>query len=498
MKKIENSKFLRWNKRDYVWNVVTYFINALIFIALYAGIVYMERRGSGAAFFDFLKDTTDLLCFTVSIVFVFASMILYLAFEDKNFLKNAANSEMIFLVIELSVVVCFVSGRYLSLYFRPFGFAALLILFLCNSRFAAFVDTIFCVCMFLFDAFTGASGLSGDFQFAVTMLAISMSSGFAAIYAAKNVYSRAKLLVVSFVASVPSVICVFLPFVSFGEEHLLVSLTFALVSGPFSAACCMVVLPVLEAIFKRVSCFKYAELTDHKAKFIKKMIEQAPGTFNHSMVVSNVAEACATAIGEDSMLARTCAYYHDIGKLRRPEFFKENQSDGVNPHDDLTPELSANIIRSHTRDGYQLVLKNRLPQEIADVCLEHHGTMPILYFYDKAKKFTDGEVDASQYCYQGPKPHSKIAAILMIADSAEAATRALKERSREKVYEVIKKIVGERMQLGQFDECEITLKELDIIINAAVNCLTGVYHNRIEYPKVDIDKIEGQLTGDEA
>jgi putative nucleotidyltransferase with HDIG domain len=220
------------------------------------------------------------------------------------------------------------------------------------------------------------------------------------------------------------------------------------------------------------------------------MIQQAPGTFNHSIVVANIAEACASAIGEDALLARTCAYYHDIGKLRRPEFFKENQADDYNPHDDLTPELSANVIKSHTQDGYKLIMKNRLPKVIADVCIEHHGTLPILYFYGKAKKFTDGEVDITQYSYAGPKPKTKIAAIIMIADGCEAAARSLQDRSRENVKKVVRQIVNERMELGQFEDCEITLKEINIIIHTVVNNLTGIYHNRIEYPKVNLDGID--------
>lgn len=136
------------------------------------------------------------------------------------------------------------------------------------------------------------------------------------------------------------------------------------------------------------------------------------------------------------------------------------------------------------------MLKNRLPQEIADVCIQHHGTMPILYFYHKAKKFTDGEVDINQYCYTGPKPQSKIAAIIMIADGCEAAARTIKDRSREKVFEVVRKLVNERMELGQFDECEITIKELNIIIHTVTNNLTGIYHKRIKYPKVNLDGVQ--------
>jgi putative nucleotidyltransferase with HDIG domain len=299
-----------------------------------------------------------------------------------------------------------------------------------------------------------------------------------------------KLLIMSFLVSSPSLVCVAMTVIEHGGSDIVSDLICGVASGPLAMAIFLVLLPLFEAWFKKVSCFKFSELIEHNSKLIKKMIQQAPGTFNHCIVVSNIAEACAVAIGEDGLLARTCAYYHDIGKLRRPEFFKENQADGFNPHDDLTPELSANIIKSHTQDGYDLIMKSRLPKEIADVCREHHGTLPILYFYGKAQKFTDGKVDIEQYSYAGPKPSTKIAAIIMIADGCEAAARSLQDRSRANVKNVVRKIVNERMQLGQFEECEITLNELNIIIHTVVNHLTGVYHSRIEYPKVSLDGME--------
>ena len=196
------------------------------------------------------------------------------------------------------------------------------------------------------------------------------------------------------------------------------------------------------------------------------------------------------------MLARTCAYYHDIGKLRRPEFFKENQADGVNPHDDLTPELSANIIKSHTKDGYDLIMRSRLPKEIADVCLEHHGTLPILYFYDKANKFTDGEVSITNFSYQGVKPQTKIAAIIMIADAAEATVRAQNAYQPEQAEKAIRSVIEERMDLEQFSECDITMVDLTKIRHALVHTLTGVKHKRIEYPPIKYKRTESGTKGE--
>ncbi len=486
MEKIKSQKLLPWKKNDYIFNLIVYCANIIIFMLFYIGARILDGKNWTEVF----ANVPEFISFMVLLIGTFSVLALYLAFEDRNFLKNPANSELLFLIMELSFVVCFVSGKYLNIYLRPIALVALLTLFLVGTRKALFTNTIFCIVIFLFDAYANRGLVLDDFMIAETFfLVIGIVSSAIAVYVSKNVYSRIKLLLLSLCISIPAVVCIAIPLVNFGNDDYVASILYGLASGPLSVAGCMIILPILEWMFNRVTCFKYAELTDHKSKLIKKLIEQAPGTFNHSMVVSNIAEACASAIGEDPLLARTCAYYHDVGKLRRPEMFKENQVDGINLHSDLTPELSANIIRSHTQDGYALIKKNRLPQEIADVCLQHHGTMPMLFFYDKAKKFTDGEVDIQQYCYAGPKPKSKIAAIIMIADASEAATRALVDRSRENVLTMVRSLVNERMTLGQFEECEITLMELNVVINTVVNSLTGVYHSRIEYPKVDLEGI---------
>ena len=228
-------------------------------------------------------------------------------------------------------------------------------------------------------------------------------------------------------------------------------------------------------------------LTSSYAKLIKKLKENAPGTYNHSVVVAQLVEACAREIGENSELARAAAFYHDIGKLKGPEMFAENQTD-YNFHNELTPELSVDIIRNHSRDGAKLIKKYRLPEFFADVALQHHGTMPIKYFYAKALKMSDGGLNMSNYSYRGPKPASKIAAIIMIADSSEAAVRSLRDRSPANVESLVRNLINERLDMEQFDDCNITMRELTLIKNTIVNQLTGVYHSRVEYPKLSISK----------
>ena len=483
MKKTKSQKVLPWTKRDYVLNAITYVANVIVISALFILAVYINSYYTPMTFEEYFMSLATPIHFLILLILIVGIMAFYFAFEERDFLKRAANSEMLFLILELSIIICFVSGRYVNIYIRPLALSAILTLFLSNRRTAIFINFLFCILVYLFDAFAGVSFNYGEYP----ALIMGFSSGLLATFCLDKVYSRIKLLMMSLVVSVPSLVCVVMTLIEHSSDTIVADIFSGAFSGPLAVCAFIILLPIFESGFKRVSSFKYAELTDHKAKLIRKMITQAPGTFNHALVVSNIAEACATAIGEDALLARTCAYYHDVGKLRRPEFFKENQADGLNPHDDLTPELSTNILKSHAQDGYNLVIKNRLPKEIADVCTQHHGTLPIWFFYDKAKKFTDGEVDIAQYCYLGPKPQTKIAAIIMIADGCEAATRSLQDRSPENVKTVVRKIVNERMQLGQFEDCEITLKELNVIIHTVINNLTGIYHRRIEYPKVSLD-----------
>ena len=491
MKTIKTEKKLPWQKRDVLKVVMVYALNVLLLSALFIlGVFVGSDKAEGLAYLT--SKPQEFLSFFILLILVVGFMGVYFVFEDKDFLHNPVNSEMIFLILDIAVAVCFVFQRYVSSFSMPIALVALLTLFLSDTRKSSFVNIIFSFMLVLFTEYLGlAHNIQNTSENLLFIFLMCFSSGIVATYLMSNVYSRSKLLLRSIVISIPAVLCVALVILTKGNAPIVESLIASACSGPLSVAIFVVLLPIFEGLFKKVSCFKFSELTDHNSKLIKKMIERAPGTFNHAIIVSNIAEACATAIGEDALLARTCAYYHDIGKLRRPEFFKENQGDGVNPHDELTPELSANIIKSHALDGYNLLIKNRISEKVAEVCLQHHGTTPILYFYDKAKKFTDGEVDINQFCYAGPKPQTKIAAILMIADGAEASTRTLQDRSSENVSQVVRKIVNDRMKLGQFDECEITLKELNIIIYTTINTLTGVYHSRIEYPRVTLEGFEG-------
>ena len=339
--------------------------------------------------------------------------------------------------------------------------------------------------MFMADAFLTVSAVSDITVY--SSLVISYTTSLIAIYIVSKVTSRLKVFVTGFIIAVPIAISyAILDFDMFLRMPYKAVLD-GLWSGMLSVVLMMAFLPFFEKVFNVLTVYRLPEITDHKSVLIKALIENAPGTFNHSLVVSTLAESCATAIGENALLARACAYYHDIGKIKQPDFFTENQK-GYNPHNELTPELSTDIIRSHTKDGYDLIRKYHLPQILADVARQHHGTMPIRYFYAKAMKYTEGELDIENFSYPGPKPQTKIAAIIMIADGCEAKVRTLPDRSHEKVDEAVREIIEERMDLGQFDECDLTMSDIDIIRKTITNSLAGVYHDRVEYPKLRIGK----------
>ena len=311
-----------------------------------------------------------------------------------------------------------------------------------------------------------------------------MVQGMVGIFVGSKVKTRLRSILTGFAICLPIVVLIAcLEYARGGDIWFL--LLYGLEAGIVSAVLFMAFLPMFEVLFNCVTDYRLRELSDHDAPLMRELKERAPGTFNHSIVVAYLAEACAIALGENAALARAAAYYHDVGKLRQPEYFAENQA-GYNPHNELSPELSVDIIRSHAKDGSELIRSKRLPKVLADVAVQHHGTLPIKFFYAKALKMTDGEVDIEDFSYPGPKPQTKIAAIVMISDASEAISRTLPDRTPEKVENAVREIIEERMDLDQFTECDITMRDLSTIKEAIVSCLTGVYHSRVQYPKLKL------------
>lgn len=235
----------------------------------------------------------------------------------------------------------------------------------------------------------------------------------------------------------------------------------------------------LEWLFGATTPMKLSELTNPENKLLKKLLVDAPGSYHHALTVANISEIAARSIQADSLLARAGAYYHDIGKIRHPLYFKENQYN-KNAHDELTPFESSSIIISHVTDGVDIAKKHRLPEEICDIIAQHHGTTSTGYFLIRAREL-DPDVDEKKFCYPGPVPQSKEAAIVMLADSCEAAVRSIDEKSESKIETMVRKIASERVNSGQLSQCNLTFAELEKVIKVITKTLGGYFHERIKY-----------------
>jgi putative nucleotidyltransferase with HDIG domain len=261
---------------------------------------------------------------------------------------------------------------------------------------------------------------------------------------------------------------------------------FGLAGGFFCALIVTGLIPVAESLFKYTTDIKLLELANMNTPVLRELMIQAPGTYHHSIIVGNLAEAAAETIGANPLLARVAAYYHDIGKIRKPLYFVENIGVQENRHDKLSPSMSALILMSHVKDGADMARENHLGQNLVDIIRQHHGTALIKFFFDKAKNNADPEVhqiDERDYRYPGPKPQTREAALIMLADAVEAASRTLTDPTPARIQGMVQKIINNIFIDGQLDECELTLKDLHNIAKSFNRILSGIFHHRIDYPE---------------
>ena len=264
-------------------------------------------------------------------------------------------------------------------------------------------------------------------------------------------------------------------------DVILYGVGFGVFNGLISSIFTMGVLPYLETMFGITTSIRLLELANPNQPLLKRLMTEAPGTYHHCIMVGNLGEAAADAIGANGLEVRLGAYYHDIGKLKRPYFFAENQFSGVNPHDNITPQLSTLIITSHVKDGLEMAREEKLPPILMDMIAQHHGDSKVSYFYFKAKEL-DENAREQDFRYENPKPQTKEAAILMMADTVEAAVRSKKDATPGQIEGFIRTLIKGKLNDGQFDECELTFRDLDQIAVAFARVINGIYHKRVEYP----------------
>lgn len=402
-------------------------------------------------------------------------VILYLFKFARDVLKNRSSLILISLLVIIELLLTkFVSMYNLSGFVVPVAFTSMLVAILMRPRLAIILNiavSIFVTMMLGYDIDT----------FVVALIGGSVGAIIASKMHQRNDLITAGLLV-GFINAV-SILGTSLINSTFSNTVLL-QLTLGLINGGLSSIFTIGLLPFCETVFRIVTPMKLLELSNPNQPLLKRLLFEAPGTYHHSVLVGNLAEAGVEAIGGNSLLARVGSYYHDIGKIKRPYFFKENQLTNENPHDKITPSLSTLIITSHIKDGLELAKKYKLPEIIVNMIKQHHGTTLVKYFYVKAVNDCDphDEVIEEQYRYEGPKPNTREAAVIMLADSVEAAVRSITSPTKAGIEEMVKKIIRDKVEDNQLDECDLTLKNIKSITEAFLKVLNGIYHDRIEYP----------------
>lgn len=355
----------------------------------------------------------------------------------------------------------------------PTSAASMLIALLLNNRLAVITT---CFLSIIIGMISGGR---------LDIAAVSIIGGIVGIFAVRDVRRRSQLITAGFAIGFANMAY----FIGIGLVNSLDFNTYmteafmGLANGIMSAIIVTGVLPIFETVSKTVTDISLLETADLNHPILKEMVMKAPGTYHHSLVVGNLAEAACETIGANALLARVSAYFHDIGKIEKAEYFSENQA-GESMHDRLSPTMSSLIITSHVKNGVELAERYGLNKKIIDIIKQHHGTGLVFYFFKRALEKTEGEdVFEEGFRYPGPKPQTKEAACVLLADSVEAASRTLSDPTSSSIQGLVKKVINNKFIDGQLDECELTLKDLEKIAEVFTHILTGIYHSRVEYPE---------------
>jgi len=426
------------------------------------------------------RSTINLSALSGTILFVLISILIIWIYV-RQFMPHIAEDPKSILLLALITISTILMCRLFverNPYWAPIPVAAILLTILLNPKIALLVTAYLSIVVGFF---------TGDIQY----VTVALITGMASILSVSRVHRRYNLVVASIIIFLvnESLVFVFSLVNSEGTRVMVENLVFGGINGFGSGIIAVGLLPILEYLFGITTSMKLLEISNQSEPLLKKLLLEAPGTYHHSVIVGNLAEAAAEAMGEDLLLCRVGAYYHDIGKLRRPYFFIENQLGSENPHDKLSPNLSALIILSHVKDGIGLARKYKLPEPITRIIEQHHGSSIIAYFYHQAKQSDKDFPIEEDFRYPGPKPQSKAAAIVMLADSVEAAARTLDKPTPTKIENLVKQIVHNILEDGQLDESPLSLRDINTITRAFSRILTGIYHQRIEYP----DKIMEEM-----
>lgn len=408
------------------------------------------------------------------VLFVLTLQYMYLKKERKEVLYNTKILGLILLLNLLSLVTTRVFAL-ASLFLIPIACSPILITVFLDYKVSVIISSFNLMLMAVIAGF--------DPQ----IILVGIASTIVASVSLKKVSQRNDILYSTFYVAISVSIVVLSSgiLLSNNVKKIVFDMALAALGSFISGILAIGLLPFLESSFSLVTNMKLLELSNPNSPLLKRLLMEAPGTYHHSIMVANLAEVAAEEVGANPILVRVGAYYHDAGKIKRPFFFGENQLGGVNPHDKISPGLSASIIISHVKDGLDLAKEYDIPSVISDMMIQHHGTTLVKYFYFTLKNNSDDpdSIKEEDFRYPGPKPQSKEAAIIMMADSVEAAVRSIQEPTFDKIENMVNNIVKDKLNSDQLSECDLTFRDLETIKSCFLKVLKGIYHHRIEYPK---------------
>ena len=390
-------------------------------------------------------------------------------FYSKDVLEKKKYKAVMLLMIVTLLVFRIVPNS--MIYLVPIDTMLLLLMFIVRPRFSIFLTVMLISYLLPITDY--------DLKYFTIQSIAILATGFLS----KNIGTRSSVIAIGIQLAIMKILLyLILSFFSMEESFGVALNTIKLfVSGLFSGMFAIALLPYFERTFNILTVFRLIELADLSQPLLRKLSIEAPGTFQHSMMVATLSENAVIEIGGDPIFTRVACYYHDIGKTKRPQYYVENQTDGKNLHNNISPFMSKMIILAHTKEGAEMGKKYKIPKEIRDIMFEHQGTTLLAYFYNKAKEI-DPNVQEEEFRYSGPRPQTKESAVILLADSIEAAVRSLDVKDPIKVEEMVRKIVNAKIADNQLSDANITFKEIEIIINSFLKTFGAIYHERIKYP----------------
>ena len=407
------------------------------------------------------------------VLFVLILQYIYMKNENNKILNN---TKLVFLILLLNLLSLIIARVFtlVSVFLIPIACTPILMTVFLGSKISIIINSfnlLFIGIIIGFDPQIILVAIVANIISSLTLKKVNQRNDI--------LYSTAYLAVSSAIIVLSSGILL-----SNNIKRILIDVALATGGAFISGILAMGLLPFLESSFNLVTNMKLLELSNPNNLLLKRLLMEAPGTYHHSIMVANLAEVAAEEVGANPMLVRVGAYYHDIGKIKRPFFFGENQLGGVNPHDKISPVLSTTIIISHVKDGLELAKEYDVPTIVTDMIAQHHGTTLVKYFYYTLKNNSENPdlIKEDDFRYPGPKPQTKEAAIIMMADSVEAAVRSIQEPTLDKIEAMVNNIIKDKLNSNQLNECDLTFKDLEVIKACFLKVLKGIYHHRIEYP----------------